>query len=374
MTDENPTVPDGTRHLERLGLTGRVSALFAPLAEQGFELARVVRVDRGMPLVETARGQERVEPAVHLLKSGPEVESRAVVGDWVALSRPESHEIALIEVILPRTGTFSRKDPGNETGQQVVVSNIDIVFVVQSLSGAGVNERRLERELVLAWESGARPVVVLTKADLVDDPEAVADIAREIALGVDVVVESAVTGIGIEDVRAQVGPGVTAALFGGSGVGKSTLVNRLLGEEVFETQETRAGDDRGRHTTVAREMVLVPEGGVIIDTPGMRGLALWDADEGMSAAFSDIEELAEQCRFADCRHEAEPGCAVLAAVEDGELAARRLDSWRRLTAELRQLAERQDEKAWAQKEKREGKVMGRVLKDFYKQSDKRRGH
>lgn len=374
MTDENLTVPDGTNHLERLGLTGRVSALFAPLAEQGFELARVVRVDRGMPLVETARGQERVEPAVHLLKSGPEVESRAVVGDWVALSRPESHEIALIEVILPRTGTFSRKDPGNETGQQVVVSNIDIVFVVQSLSGAGINERRLERELVLAWESGARPVVVLTKADLVADPEATAEIAREIALGVDVVVESAVTGIGIEDVRAHVGPGVTAALFGGSGVGKSTLVNRLLGEEVFETQETRTGDDKGRHTTVAREMVLVPEGGIIIDTPGMRGLALWDADEGMSAAFSDIEELAEQCRFADCRHETEPGCAVLAAVEDGELAARRLDSWRRLSAELRQLAERQDEKAWAQKEKREGKVMGRVLKNYYKQSDKRRGH
>lgn len=373
MTDETSTSPEGARHLDRLGLTSRVSAYFEPLAQQGFELARVVRVDRGMPLVESARGQERVEPAVHLLKAGPEAVSRAVVGDWVAIVRPDGHDMPLIEAILPRIGTFSRKDPGNETGQQVVAANVDIVFVVQSLTGDGINERRLERELVLAWESGARPVVVLTKADLVDDPDAGAQIAREIALGVDVVVESAVTGVGIEDVRAHVGPGVTAALFGGSGVGKSTLVNRLLDHEHFETREVRAGDDKGRHTTVAREMVLVPGGGVIIDTPGMRGLALWAADEGMSAAFSDIAELAERCKFADCRHESEPGCAVLAAVEEGILTPRRLDSWRRLTDELRVLAERQDEKAWAEKEKRAGKVMGKAIKNFYKGSDKRRG-
>lgn len=373
MTAQTPTPSEGAHDLDRLGLTSRVSAQFEPLAQQGFELARVVRVDRGMPLVESARGQERVEPAVHLLKSGPEVVSRAVVGDWVAIARPDTHDIPLIEAILPRTGTFSRKDPGNETGQQVVAANVDVVFVVQSLTGGGINERRLERELVLAWESGARPVVVLTKADLVDEPDACAQVAREIALGVDVIVESAVTGVGIEDVRARVGPGVTAALFGGSGVGKSTLVNRLLDHEHFETREVRAGDDKGRHTTVAREMVLVPGGGVIIDTPGMRGLALWDADEGMSAAFSDIEELAVECRFADCGHESEPGCAVLAAVEEGVLTARRLDSWRRLTNELRVLAERQDEKAWAEKEKRAGKVMGKAIKNFYKQSDKRRG-
>jgi ribosome biogenesis GTPase len=156
-------------------------------------------------------------------------------------------------------------------------------------------------------------------------------------------------------------------------VGKSTLVNRLIGEDVLDTRETRTTDDKGRHTTVAREMFLVPDGGVIIDTPGMRGLALWDAEEGMAAAFPEIDSLAEVCRFGDCRHVSEPGCAVLAAVEAGTLPARRLESWRRLRDELDNLAVRQDEQAWAQKEKREGKVMGKAIKQFYKDSDKRRG-
>jgi ribosome biogenesis GTPase len=359
--------------LAHLGYTGRVEALFDTLATDGLEPARIVRVDRGMPLAATAEGVKRVEPATHLIKTADTADSRVVVGDWVALARPETHEMPIIEVILPRSGTFSRKEPGAETGQQVMIANIDVVLVVQSLSGRGVNERRLERELVVAWESGARPVVVLTKSDLVDDAAAIADSVREIALGVDVLVESALTGEGIDDVRACVPPGVTAALLGASGVGKSTLVNRLVGEEVLETQETRNSDDKGRHTTVAREMFLLPGGGVIIDTPGMRGLALWDAEEGMAAAFPDIDLLAQTCRFGDCKHVSEPGCAVLEAVESGTLPARRLDSWRRLRDELDNLAVRQDEHAWAQREKREGKVLGKAIKQFYKGSDKRRG-
>jgi ribosome biogenesis GTPase len=373
VTDGIIDIAGGMDDLARLGFTGRVEALFATLAADGFEPARIVRVDRGMPLAATATGVVRVEPATHLVKTAGEAGSRAAVGDWVALLRLETHEMPIIEAILPRSGTFSRKDPGAETEQQVLIANVDVVFVVQSLSGGGVNLRRLERELVLAWESGATPVVVLTKADLVQDPEAEADAVREIALGVDVVVESAITGLGIEDVRVHVPAGTTAALLGSSGVGKSTLVNRLVDEEVLETRATREADDKGRHTTVAREMFLVPGGGVIVDTPGMRGLALWDAEEGMSAAFPDIEQLAAACRFADCRHISEPGCAVLAAVESGELAARRLDSWQRLREELDNLAVRQDERAWSQKEKREGKVMGRAIKRFHKDSDKRRG-
>lgn len=359
--------------LAQLGFNRRVEALFASLAAEGFEPARIVRVDRGMPLAATAHGVVRVEPATHLIKTADTAISRVVVGDWVALATPESHDMPIIEAILPRSGTFSRKEPGAETGQQVMIANIDVVLVVQSLSGRGVNDRRLERELVVAWESGATPVVVLTKSDLVHDAGAVADSVREIAMGVDVLVESAMTGEGIEDVRACVPVGVTAALLGASGVGKSTLVNRLIGEDVLDTRETRTTDDKGRHTTVAREMFLVPDGGVIIDTPGMRGLALWDAEEGMAAAFPEIDSLAEVCRFGDCRHVSEPGCAVLAAVEAGTLPARRLESWRRLRDELDNLAVRQDEQAWAQKEKREGKVMGKAIKQFYKDSDKRRG-
>lgn len=281
---------------------------------------------------------------------------------------PEGRDLAIVEAILARAGVFVRKDPGVVTGQQVVIANVDVVFVTQSLSGAGINERRLERELVTAWESGATPVVVLTKADLVEKPKAYAAAVREIAPGVDIIIESAVTGLGIEEVRAHIPFGRTAALLGSSGVGKSTLVNRLLGADVLPTQETRHTDGKGRHTTAAREMFVVPGGGVIIDTPGMRGLALWDSEEGMSAAFPDIERLAQKCRFADCRHEAEPGCAVVAATRNGELLGRRLESWRRLRAELDTLAIRQDEHVWREKDKREGRKISKGL-----QSSHRRG-
>ena len=278
----------------------------------------------------------------------------------------------LIEAILPRHSAFARKDPGEETGQQVLIANVDVVFIVQSLSGGGVNVSRLERELVLAWESGARPVVVLTKADLtgVTDEERVR--AEETAFGVEVIVESAVTGEGVDEVRAAVPIGVTAALLGSSGVGKSTLLNRLLGEELLATAEVRAGDDKGRHTTVARELVTIPGGGVIIDTPGMRAIGLWDAGDGISAAFPDIEALAEHCRFRDCAHEDEPGCAVAAAAEAGQLPQRRLDSYRKLNAELADLARRQDEKAWREKE-RERRVISKAAKHFYKTEPKRKG-
>jgi ribosome biogenesis GTPase len=358
--------------LETLGLTDRERALFAPLGEQGLELARVSRVDRGLPLVAGVHGLERAQPAMHLVKSADLSESRAVVGDWVALARPEGHEMPLIEAILPRKSAFSRKDPGDQTNEQVLIANADVVFVVQSLSGGGINQRRLERELVVAWESGAVPVVVLTKSDLAEDAESQCALAEDIAQGVDVVLESAVTGEGIEQVREHVAIGRTAALLGGSGVGKSTLVNRLVGEEIQLTADVRAGDDKGRHTTVVRELVIVPGGGVIVDTPGMRGLGLWDAEDGIGAAFPDIEALAEHCRFRDCRHEDEPGCAVISAVTAGELPARRLESYLRLCREMDDLSRRKDEKSWAEKE-RTGRIIAKASKQFYKTEPKRKG-
>lgn len=369
------SVPHGSdiaASLEELGLTDRERALFSTLGEQGFELARIARVDRGLPLAATERGLERVEPATHLIKAADSAESRAVVGDWVALARPEGHDMPIIEAILPRKSAFVRQDPGEQTAEQVLIANADVVFVMQSLSGGGINLRRLERELVVAWESGATPIIVLTKADLSDEADAQRCLAEEVSHGVDVILESAWTGVGIDEVRAMVPRGTTAAFLGGSGVGKSTLVNRLVGEEIQATGEVRESDDKGRHTTVARELVILPEGGVIIDTPGMRAIALWDAEEGMEAAFPDIEALAERCRFRDCGHADEPGCAVKRAVEEGDLAERRLESYLRLRAEMDELARRQDEKAWREKEqarKTISKAVNRYFKDHPK--DKR---
>lgn len=354
--------------LAELGWSEREAALFAPYAEAGLVPGRVARVDREFPLVYTETGAVRAEHAVHLVKTR-EASDRAVVGDWLALARPEGHDLAIIEAVLPRASSFVRKDPVDRTLEQVIIANIDVVFVVQSLSGKGINVRRLERELVVAWESGARPIIILSKADIAEDIEYQRALATDVAHGVDVIVESAITGTGLDEIRAEVPQGTTAALLGASGVGKSTLVNRLVGGEVQETQAVRKADDKGRHTTVAREIVLVPGAGVIIDTPGMRGLALWDAEEGIASAFPDIDALAENCRFADCAHETEPGCAVLAAVEAGELPQRRLDSYRTLHAELAELARRKEQKAWAEKE-RTNKRIAKQVKTFYKKSPK----
>ena len=358
--------------LATFGLTDRERTLFEPLAEDGFFLGRVSRVDRGLPLVLAAEGLLRAEPAMHLMRTRGERASRAVVGDWVALSRPAGHDVAIIEAILPRSSAFIRKDPGISTGEQVLAANVDTVFVMQALSGRGVNLRRLERELVLAWESGARPVVVLNKADLAEDWEEQRADAASVSAGVDVVVTSALTGQGLEELAPFLGQGCTVALLGSSGVGKSTLVNRLVGRDVQSTATVRAKDDKGRHTTVAREMVLLPLGAVVIDTPGMRALALWDAKEGVEAAFPEIEALAVECRFADCRHETEPGCAVIEAVETGGISQRRLDSYRDLKRELHALAAKTDERARKERE-RQSRIISKSAKSFNKQSEKRRG-
>jgi ribosome biogenesis GTPase len=274
------------------------------------------------------------------------------VGDWVCGSvRPEEGR-ATIHRLLERRTKISRKGAGSVTDQQVLAANIDTVFLVNSLN-QDLNPRRIERYLALASESGARPVLLLTKADLCEEPaEAVAGIER-MAPSTPVHVVSALEGSGLGALAAYLGPGQTSVLLGSSGVGKSTLVNRILGEERQEVREIRSHDGRGRHTTTSRQLLFLPGGGMIIDTPGMRELQLWDTDEGLGQTFRDVEEVASRCRFTDCGHHAgTPGCAVQAAIESGALSLERVANWSKLGRELRFLNRRRDKKAQSEEKKR----------------------
>jgi ribosome biogenesis GTPase / thiamine phosphate phosphatase len=282
------------------------------------------------------------------------------VGDWVALRD------GLIRAVLPRRSALVRSAAGMTSESQTLAANVDVVFIVSSL-GPDLEPRRLERYLVTVWESGASPEIVLTKADrFEDDPVALAELVgsvEAVAVGVDVHVVSSVTGAGVAGVRARIAPGRTAVLVGSSGVGKSTLVNAWLGHELMAVKETRADDDEGRHTTTHRELIELPGGGMVIDTPGIRELQLWDAGGGVGAgaleeAFSDIDDLIAQCRFNDCEHRTEPDCAVRAALNDGSLSAERYASWQKLQRELRAIAMRSDarlrleeKKKWQQRAK-----------------------
>ncbi len=325
-----------------LGYNQRVAELYEPLASEATRLGRVVRVDRGMPLVHLGDRAVRAEPTPQLLRTADSSESRVAVGDWVVLFRPENHEIFLIEAILPRSSAFVRREPGARAGEQVVASCVDRVFVMQAATDPP-NLRRLERELVLAWDSGAQPTVLISKIDLfVGDADELLEHVGAAAPGAEVVAMSVITGEGVADVRKLLGPGVTGALLGASGVGKSTLVNRLVGQDLQSTAQVREGDGKGRHTTVARELVPIPGGGVIIDTPGLRALALWEAERGMTAAFADIADLADACRFRNCAHIDEPGCAVRSAIENGDIPVRRLESFLDLRAELDEHALRKE--------------------------------
>ncbi|MBS1840651.1 MAG: ribosome small subunit-dependent GTPase A, partial [Acidobacteria bacterium] len=243
-----------------------------------------------------------------------EAASRAMlpaVGDWVLVEERDTR--ATIHFLFERCSKFSRKVAGKKVEEQILAANVDTVFIVTSLNRE-FNARRIERYLTLAWESGARPVVVLNKADLCENLPALRADAEEAAIGVRTIVTSIVTGEGIEELREVVRKGGTTALLGSSGVGKSSLINAILDREIQTTSETRDGDDKGRHTTTSRQLIVVPGGGVLLDTPGMRELQLWDASEGISRAFADIEDLAARCKFRDCSHKHEPGCAVREAM------------------------------------------------------------
>jgi len=324
-----------------LGWDDRVAALYASVAQPHHEPARVGRVDRDRCTVRTATGQLRAAAPV-----------LPTTGDWVALrTDPEP----AVDVVLPRWSALEREG-------QLLAADIDVVFVVASLDRP-LNLNRIERELVLAWDSGARPVVILTKADATPDAGMLAKTVDARAVGVDVVTTSAATGQGVDELLAHLRPNRTAVLLGPSGAGKSTLVNRLLRDESEATGEVREGDHKGRHTTSSRHLLVIPGGGVLIDTPGLRSVGLTGAEGGVALAFPDVEEMAEGCRFRDCRHTGEPGCAVVGAVEDGRLDRDRVASYLKLQGEMEDSAKEPWLKA---AESQQGRVVHRAMKKLPK--------
>lgn len=313
--------------------------------------ARVAGHSRGIYRLLSASGDLTASVAGRLAHEAAQSAALPVVGDWV-LGRLASPGQAVIENVLERRTKLSRIAPGERTEEQILATNVDVVFLVTSLTRE-FNPRRIERYLVQIWESGARPVIVLNKEDLVESPDEFLRQAEETPL-VDVLLTSATTGSGIERLRGRLGAGETAVFVGSSGVGKSSIINRLLGDTVQAVRAVRAGDDRGRHMTAAREMLLLPAGGVIIDTPGLRELQLLADPSTLGQTFPDVDKLAADCAFRDCMHVSEPGCAVKAAVEDGALDGARLRGYQKLQREL-DYAKRRTDRSSQLAEKRKWK-------------------
>jgi ribosome biogenesis GTPase len=336
--------------------------LFAPYAGRGLSPARVVRQLRDLSTLATAQGEFPGEASGRFRHAARGPADFPAVGDWAAV-KVIAEGRAVIEALLPRRSAFTRKAAGEAVEAQVVAANVDTVFLVSGLDG-DLNLRRIERYVTAAWSSGAEPVIVLNKADLRTDLEDVIAATAGVAPGVPIVPAAAHDEHGLEALAPYLLPRKTIAFLGSSGVGKSTMINRLLGEERFLTSAVSdAAAGRGRHTTTVRELVRLPGGALLIDTPGLRELQLWADDEGLDRTFDEIDRLAARCRFPDCAHEREPGCAVRAAVESGALDRRRWESYLKLRLELRHLELKKDEKTRRQREKTAGRQFAARLKE-----------
>jgi ribosome biogenesis GTPase len=358
-----------TFDLNELGWDETWAKSFAPFAANGLIPARVAIEFNHIYRLFAQSGELQAQHAGKLRHEAESREQLSAVGDWVAALPTAGEASATIEAVLPRRSKFSRKVAGELTQEQIVAANIDTVFLVMGLDW-DYNPRRLERYLMLAFESGARPVVILNKSDVANHLSEDLDEIRGLADGIPVHAISAKARSGIDVIESYLGPGKTGALLGSSGVGKSTLVNALVGGELLKTQDVRASDSRGRHTTRHRQLIALPSGrGLLVDTPGMRELQLWTQGEGSRETFDDILELAQGCHFTDCRHRDEPRCAVKQAVEEGKLSAERLDGFLKLRDEVQSLESRKNVRAQID-EKRKMKTVSQSLKKLYKSRDR----
>jgi ribosome biogenesis GTPase / thiamine phosphate phosphatase len=327
--------------------------------------ARVVRQQRKFWRVAGDFGECWAEASGKVRLAANEGADWPAVGDWVAVEVHGRETAAVIQRVLPRRSKFVRKSPGKKMEEQVIAANVDVALLVSALDG-DFNPRRVERYLAQCWESGARPVVVLNKADACEEARGKAAEMARVAMGTAVCVVSARTGEGFAELKELLKPGHTLALLGSSGVGKSTIVNRLLGQAVQEVQPVRESDSRGRHTTTTRELFVLPGGALLMDTPGLREMQLWDAEHGVAQTFADIDALAEKCRFNDCRHEGEPGCAVGAALDAGTLDRGRVESRRKLLREQEFLRRKMDPQA-RQEQKEQWKRIHRAARQKVQQ-------
>ncbi len=347
-------------HLSALGWNSYFQEHWESIVQPGWEPVRVAEQQKESYRVVGETGEITAEVSGRFRHTAHDMSAFPAVGDWAAVSSHGGR--GLIRAVLPRRTKLSRKAAGLRTDEQVLVANVDAVLAVTSLN-QDLSARRMERYLSAIWESGAQPVLVLNKADLCPNPrEAAAEIAA-VAPGVNIHVVSAATGEGFDDLGSYIGPGNTVVLVGSSGVGKSTIINRLLDSNVQSTRDIRSSDETGRHATTYRRLFMLPGGGVLIDTPGIRELQLWDAGEGLDETFEDIGRLAAECRFRDCQHETEPGCAVRDAI-----GASRLESYRKLKRELQHLDRRRDAAAQSE-QKKIWKQRNKALRIFYKERE-----
>jgi ribosome biogenesis GTPase len=338
-------------NLHEIGLNEQLEKAAEKYIKEEFDLGRVSVEYRGMYRIITEHGEKLAEVSGRYRHGAISREDYPAVGDWIVYRNRVDDGNVTISYTLPRFSKFSRKTAGVETTEQIIAANIDTVFLVNALNN-DFNPRRIERYLLMAWESGANPVIVLSKADLCDAVEEKINEVEQVAFGVPIIVICSVNGEGLELLDPYIEVGKTIALLGSSGAGKSTLINVLIGEEVMKTKEIREQDDRGRHTTTHRELFILPRGGILIDTPGMREFQLWDSSDGLETSFRDVENLAKECQFRDCTHENEPNCAVKIAIEEGNLSQDRYTSYKKLQRELAYLERKNNQRAKLQEKAR----------------------